>query len=326
MMEVDANNFSLPVKEWSRAMRLATANISKLGSQLIAAHRSESDRANEVCVNWSLAERQLDEQQALIDLVRAAKDILVNVDDAMRGMTPRLMQLAVDSIERNLPLIEEAFLTVRHSAQDLLHWVQRYGSKNDDSLQDMYRASYNELISFAPVFKPRLESFQQVLLEMTEASEAAPETKRLLSAITSYNGVVNTAHGFVRAVVAPPLELVFRETDLFLNDLQKLQIKPRGLLASDLNDCCQNLLYDSSAFNQTVEPVQYEQPEGVDSSLVVFTHKGYRVLLTVEDDPIFGQVTVHLLRAVSLDEYYESCVSVIAALQEEWGGINLWQN
>jgi hypothetical protein len=318
LMEMNAKQTALPIKEWGMAMQLAANNIYMLGSQLISSHRGSSERANEVCRNWLLVERQADEKVALNDLIRAAGDILNNLDNAMHGLTPQSMQSAADSIERNLPQIEDAFLTVRHCAQDLLHWAQRYGAQGDSSLESEYRASYEELISFAPIFKPRLESFQQVLLEMTTAAEAVAETRRLLSAITSYIGVVNTAHAFVRAVVSPPLDLVFKETEEFLNDLQKLPVRIRTQLASELNDCCQNLLYEPSAFYRTIKPVGYEQPEGIESSLVVFSHNHERVLLSVEDDPIFGQITVHLLRAVPLQEYDESCAAVIEDLQKEW--------
>mgnify|MGYP001545467406 CR=1 FL=1 len=41
---------------------------------------------------------------------------------------------------------------------------------------------------------------------------------------------------------------------------------------------------------KSVRPVEMEHPVGIDSSLVVFQSHGIRVLLTVAEDPIFGQL------------------------------------
>ena len=40
--------------------------------------------------------------------------------------------------------------------------------------------------------------------------------------------------------------------------------------------------------------------------------------MTVEEDPLFGQMTVHLLRAVSEDKYESARAEVVEALADEW--------
>ena len=296
----------------------AVDEICRLGSKLIETHSSGSERAAEVCRNWRLAERQEKERAVLMDMFRAGRVILEALDAVMSSPDPARMKMAAEAIERGLPRVEDAFLSIRHCAQDLLHWSNRFAPSGESELPNDYRAAHARLIQFAPVIKPRLENLQADLAERVAGGDVCPEARELLSAITRYNGVLDTARRFVRAVAEPPLELVFAETDRFLDELRAVPLEYRGPLASELNDCCQSLQYDRASFEARVTPVGLEQPEGVDSSLVAFEHGGHRVLLTVEEDPIFGQLTVHLLRVTDEDEYKEACAEVSEALRDEW--------
>ena len=274
-----ARAFSLD--EWSQDMADAVSHIGQAGRDLLAALRGNSERAEEVCRNWRLEERQAEHQDALQALFSAGKEILLDLDSAENNLEPAAMAKAAACIDRNLPKVEDAFLVVRHCAQDLLLWANRHGKPEQSGLKEDYRARHGELTAYAPVFKPRLEAFQMKLVELTKGEGASAAVTDLLSAITRYNAVLDTARRFVAAVVEPPLELVFAETDLFLQDLQQIPVKTRGEVASELNDCCRSVLYKPEVFANTVVPVPMEQPDGIDSSLVRFASQGIQVLMTV---------------------------------------------
>lgn len=306
------------VEYWKVTMDSAADDIFSLGNALITAHRNAGGRAEEVCLNWRLVERQAEERLLLDRLFMATRDILEKLNETVPAMRAETMLKAAEVIEHKLPIVEETFLAVRHCAQDLLHWSQRYAVLEGSTLPDDYRKSHGQLIAFAPVFKPRLESLQMTLVERAAGGDVAPGTNQLLSAITRYNGILETARRFIRAVVEPPMELVFAETEDFFDDVRRLPLDKRGEIASELNDCCQSLQYDRASFEEKVVPVELQHPEGIDSSLVVFDSHETRILMTVDEDPIFAQVSVNLLRAVGANEYENACARVIEALSDEW--------
>jgi hypothetical protein len=312
----DTHTFS--VDEWAAAMSVAAGEIDETGRSMVATHRQASERAEEVCRNWRLQERQAEERVALENLFASAREILEKLNHAVGSDDPVRLAVAAKAIERYLPEVEQAFLTVRHCAQDLLQWADRHGDPEHHELTAAFRALHGRLTSYAPVFKPRLEAFQMNLVAQAAAADADPAVAELLSAITRYNAVLDSARRFVAAVVEPPLDLVFAETDLFLEDVQRIPLDIRGRVGSELNDCCRHLVYEPSVFAEAVRPVEMDQPDGIDSSLAVFESHGIRVLLTVEEDPIFGELTVHLLRAVDEDEYTDACAGVTEALHDEW--------
>lgn len=318
MNQLNMNTQTFSVDEWAAAMMASVSEIDELGRELVARHRQGSERAEEVCRNWRLEERPAEQHIALGSLFAAAREILESLVETEILLQADTMASAAQAIEENLPTIEEGFLAVRHCAQDLLHWADRYGTPENSGVTASYRAAHDKLISFAPVFKPRLETLQAQLLGLVESDETGPAVRRLLSAITRYNAVLDSARRFVAVVVEPPLELVFAETGQFLEDVQEIPLETRGLVGSELNDCCRSLLYEPAIFARAVKAVETKQPEGIDSSLVVLESHGLRILFTVEEDPIFGQLTVHLLRAVGALEFDSACAGVSRALAEEW--------
>ena len=318
MNQLNMNTQTFSVDEWAAAMMAAVSEIDELGRELIARHRQGSERAEEVCRNWRLEERQAQQRIALGSLFAAAREILESLVETEILLQADTMASAAEAIEKNLPTVEEGFLAVRHCAQDLLHWADRYGTPENSGVSASYRAAHNKLTSYAPVFKPRLEALQVQLLGLATSNEAGPAVTTLLSAITRYNAVLDSARRFVAVVVEPPLELVFAETKQFLEDVQEIPLETRGLVGSELNDCCRSLMYDPTIFAKSVKPVEVQQPEGIESSLVVFDSHGMRILFTVEEDPIFGQLTVHLLRVVGESEFDSACAGVSRTLAEEW--------
>jgi hypothetical protein len=113
------------------------------------------------------------------------------------------------------------------------------------------------------------------------------------------------------------MELVFQETNLFVEEWQTYSVEERGHLASELNDCCQFLLYDESEFGRRAVEVRPQLPDGMEASLFTLPADAVRILFTVDEDPVFGQLTVTLLRAVQAGSYDEACESVIQALYSE---------
>ncbi|RKX40162.1 MAG: hypothetical protein DRP64_13075, partial [Verrucomicrobia bacterium] len=180
-----------------------------------------------------------------------------------------------------------------------------------------YRASYARLVSYTPIVKPRLEAMQQELLKLARDPEADESVQALLSAITRYNGAMDTARRFVQAIVDPPLELTFQETNLFTEDWQGYSVEERSHLASEMNDCCQFLLYDESEFNKRAEAIRPQLADGMEASLFALPVDTVRILFTVDEDPVFGQLTITLLRAVRADCRDEACESIIQTLYNE---------
>ena len=241
-------------------MESAANEICDLGQQLVNSHRGSGDRAERILKNWNLEERLVEEREALVCIFRAGRKVLEQLRLAGLSMQPDSVRESADVIEQSLTEIENAFLVVRQCAQDLLHWVQRFAAVEGSDLPARYRASYGRLIAYSPVLKPRLEAFQQDLLDTAQNKDAGPEIRALLSAITRYNGTLETARRFVRAVVEPPLDLVFLETGEFVEEMQRIPLESRASLASNLNDCCQSLQYERANFERQVTPVSEHEP------------------------------------------------------------------
>ena len=213
------------------------------------------------------------------------------------GDLGRALNGCADVIEENLPRIEDSFVTSRHAALDLLRWSERAGKIEESTLPAEYRASYARLISHAPVIKPLTEQFQQNLLLLKKADHLHPAARRLISVLSRYNAVMETARSFVRSVIEPPLVLAFHETESFLEDVKSLSSEQLSSAATELNDCCQLLLYDVAEFNRRVRQVRPRLAEGIDASMVVLeVSGGFHVIFTVDEDPVFEQLSIALLR------------------------------
>lgn len=313
----DSSCMRLPLDAWERDMTEAIGEIRRLGLEILKKHSTVNGKAAEASTDWKLEERQVEEHQALLSLRTSIGAVAGKLDDVLQQMNPEHVDAAAQTIEQNLPTIEEAFLTVRHAALDLLRWTRRSGRVENSPLPDEYRASYARLISHTPMIKPRLDALQKELLERSREPEIDPSVPKLLSAITRYNGVMDAARGFVRAIVDPPLELTFQETKGFLEDWNGYPVKTRAGLATELNDCCQFLLYDQKEFSQRVEEIRPDLANGMDASLYSMLIGGVRVLFSVDEDPLFGLLMVTLYRAVDSGCYDEVCETVTASLYHE---------
>ena len=313
------DNEPLPIQEWSAAMKTAIEQICEIGLRTLQTHRKASEEAAAIADGWQLAERLEDERAALLRLFKHAQRIIEAIEstrslmhaDVAESTLLESMRDCADAIDESLPQLEESFLAARHSALDLLRWTQRWGHIEESDLPAQYRASYAKLIEYSPVFRPRSEAMQQTLLSYSKDKEVDPDVRRLLSALSRYNAVADSARCFVKSVVEPPLELVFHDTESFQRDWQACDAAVRGHLGTEINDCCQQLLYDPAEFDQRVQRVRPQLADGIDASLCVLPVDDRRVLFTVDEDPVFEQLTVTLLRVVPEVEFEDARESII---------------
>jgi hypothetical protein len=309
----------LPIDEWSAAMKAAIEQICEIGLRTLQTHREASETAAAIADGWQLETRLEDERVALLHLFEHARRIVEAIEstrqfihaDVSASARFESMRDCADAIDEHLPHIEHAFLEARHSALDLLRWTQQFGRIEESDLPAQYRASYARLIAYSPVFRPRSEAMQQALLSLSKEKDVHPDVRRLLSALTRYNAVADSARCFVKSVVEPPMELVFHDTESFQHDWQTYDAAVRGHLATEINDCCQCMLYEPARFDRRVQRIRPQLAGGIDASLCVLPVEDMRILFTVDEDPVFEQLTVTLLRAIKNEEFANACEAVI---------------
>ncbi|MFN0129097.1 MAG: hypothetical protein ACKV19_20690 [Verrucomicrobiales bacterium] len=317
------DEFSLPLERWAAYMQAAIGEISDIGPQLLAQHRGASETASQIADQWRLQDRLEDERAALGNALRTLHGIWTAIDATREFMnrtgmdgTPlrQSMRECADAIESGLPPLQRDFMTIRHCALDLLRWERKFAHIEGSELPNDYRAGYARLLDYAPVFRPGLEAMQRDLLQQSCAAPVSPELQRLLSALSHYLAVMESARMFVKSVVSPPMDLMFQDTESFQEGWQLLDPALKGRLATELNDSCQLLLYDSAAFHQLVENIQQPLSGGLIASIHVLPVDTWRVVFTMDEDPVFGQIMVTLLRVVQADHLGDALRSLAPML------------
>jgi len=93
------------------------------------------------------------------------------------------------------------------------------------------------------------------------------------------------------------MNVLFQATKKFEKDLQDLPTGDTQLVISHLNRNCSLLKQDPAAFYRTVnKPLVVQLKEGMDSTLYSMrVNHDLRILLAVDDDPLFGQTIFTLL-------------------------------
>ena len=91
----------------------------------------------------------------------------------------------------------------------------------------------------------------------------------------------------------------------------------RAALGTELNDVCEFLLYDKDKFNAGVEEIHHQVAEGIDASLFAVSCCGHKILFSVDEDPLFQQLTVTLYRAVKADDFTATCDELFDKLYHE---------
>ena len=317
----------LPLEPWSTDMQAAIAEICKAGSRLLSEHRGASETSSQIADQWRLQDRLQDERAALGNALGTLHRIWAAIDAARECMNrsgvdeTHLLQSfreCADQIDNGLPLLQRDFMTIRQCALDLLRWERQFAHFDDSKWPNDYRGSYARLLSYAPVFRPRLEAMQSDLLRQSRASHASPEVQRLLTALSHYLAVMESARAFVKSVVSPPMDLVFQDTESFQEGWKLLDSALQGRLATELNDCCQLLLYDSADFHRLVENIEQPLPEGLNASLYVLPVDAWRIVFTMDEDPVFEQIIVTLLRVVSVDDLEGALTSLARVLYRDF--------
>jgi hypothetical protein len=305
-----SDQISLPIERWSDDMRDAVAAICEIGERLLRTNQQASEKAAHIATQWRLAEKLGDERASLENVFATLRRILSSINATRQLMNKakldsselrQAMVACADLVDASLPGLQNEFLVIRHCALDVLRWVKRFGKGNGIELASEYRSSYARLLDYTPIFRPFLEGFQKDLLKQTNSENVPTEVQRLLGSLNHYMAATDSAKAFLNSVVSPNLDLVFHETDAFVEDWQSLDIAIRGQLATELNDHCQLLLYDQAGFEDSVENIHRPLAEGVDASLYVFSVEGWRIIFAMDEDPVFQQLVVTLLRVVTAD-------------------------
>jgi mRNA-degrading endonuclease RelE of RelBE toxin-antitoxin system len=96
------------------------------------------------------------------------------------------------------------------------------------------------------------------------------------------------------------MNVLFQATKKFEKDLQDLPGDDAQLVISHLNRNCSLLKQDQAAFYRTVnKPMAVQLKEGMDSTLYSMSvGHDLRILLAVDEDPLFDQTIFTLLRLV----------------------------
>ena len=118
------------------------------------------------------------------------------------------------------------------------------------------------------------------------------------------------------------MNLLFNTTKDFENDLSNFEEATRSKITERVNLVAQAWIHDKEAFaRSTRQPSAIALDYGYQSSLyVVQIQPEIYVLLTIEDDPIFDQVVVTLLRVVEHAQLDATYLALIEALYRDFSG------
>src|SRR5271157_1411890 len=116
------------------------------------------------------------------------------------------------------------------------------------------------------------------------------------------------------------MELVFDSTKVFEEELHGLQRKEQTSLVVKLNSTAQFLLDDCDLFYRSVfRPHRIMLRGGLESTLYVLrAGRDLRVIMTVDEDPIFGQIVITLLRVVRHKELDKVYRGLAESIYREW--------
>ncbi len=100
------------------------------------------------------------------------------------------------------------------------------------------------------------------------------------------------------------MKLVFESTESFEKEISFLSDNQRLLIVSEINNHLNLLLSNPVKFYQQIEqPVQFKLVNDYDSSLYVLrVSDNFRLIFTLDEDPIFEQVVITLFRLVKENE------------------------
>jgi len=115
------------------------------------------------------------------------------------------------------------------------------------------------------------------------------------------------------------MELHFDITRRFEKDLKRLSTEDKRRVTASINMYAATFDVDrGDVSHQIYQPQKIALPEGVDSSLYVLrATQQIRVILTIENDPLFDRKLVTLIRVVKHDELDRAFNSIAESLYQD---------
>ena len=118
------------------------------------------------------------------------------------------------------------------------------------------------------------------------------------------------------------MNLVFHSTETFEQDLQQFEPCLREKIVQRVNEVAQAFIDDRQVFAlQARKPYNLQLSNGFDSSLYsIIVKPNLRVILTVDEDPLFDQTIVTLLRVVKRPDLYNAYTAIAKSLYQNLNG------
>ncbi len=118
------------------------------------------------------------------------------------------------------------------------------------------------------------------------------------------------------------MTLLFQSTEEFEQDLQQVDTPTRQRIVHCLNQVAQAFVEDKKAFARHArKPYRVKLGEGYDSSLyAIRVDFDLHAILTVDDDPLFDQVIITLIRVVNPADLKETYGLAAQALYQDLNG------
>ena len=115
------------------------------------------------------------------------------------------------------------------------------------------------------------------------------------------------------------MDILYQSTKRFEKDLSSLGAEEKNRAVKAINRLGEEtLLNEGSHKLKLVKPLSVELAEDLDSTLYVYrATPRIRIVLTVDNDPLFDEVVVTLLRAVTCDKMHQAFRSMAESIYQK---------
>ncbi|MDJ0675747.1 MAG: hypothetical protein QNJ36_10265 [Calothrix sp. MO_167.B42] len=118
------------------------------------------------------------------------------------------------------------------------------------------------------------------------------------------------------------MDILIESTKKFEKDLSKLSQAEREKVINKINDCADLFLTHKAGVYRKLHRLRLSLPSlanGYESSLYMLkVSQKLRVILTVDEDPIFGQIIFTLFRAIQHQDLDKAYKSVAESLYQDF--------
>lgn len=116
------------------------------------------------------------------------------------------------------------------------------------------------------------------------------------------------------------METLIESTRRFEKDLKKLDSRDRDRVIKAINDCVAWVEAEGiRPSGQLLELKIDSHIQGYDSSLYLLkATRENRVILSIDDDPVFGQVIFTLFRIFPVDKLEENLRGLVESMYQDW--------